>query len=57
MKLDLPLMATLRGWRFVGFVSCIVGAIGITLYPVVVDPMINSKKYKSLQEHISSHAK
>ncbi|XP_064548417.1 uncharacterized protein LOC135435338 [Drosophila montana] len=44
-------MAALRGWRFVGFVSCIVGAIGITLYPVIVDPMINTQKYKSLQEH------
>ncbi|EDW76936.1 uncharacterized protein Dwil_GK13281 [Drosophila willistoni] len=44
-------MAVLRGWRFVGFVSCIVGAVGLTLYPVVIDPMLNTDKYKSLQEY------
>ncbi|KAH8300763.1 uncharacterized protein [Drosophila kikkawai] len=44
-------MAVLRGWRFVGFVSCIVGAVGLTLYPVIVDPMINTEKYKTLQEY------
>ncbi|KAH8405402.1 hypothetical protein KR222_011052 [Zaprionus bogoriensis] len=43
-------MALLRGWRFVAFVSCIVGAVGATLYPVVVDPMINTDKYKALRE-------
>lgn len=43
-------MAVLRGWRFIGFVSCIVGAIGVTLYPVIVDPMINAEKYKALRE-------
>ncbi|XP_017842997.1 uncharacterized protein LOC108600126 [Drosophila busckii] len=43
-------MAALRGWRFIGFVSCIIAAVGLTIYPVIVDPMINSQKYKSLQE-------
>ncbi|XP_032597782.1 uncharacterized protein LOC116806057 [Drosophila grimshawi] len=43
-------MAVLRGWRFMAFVSCIIGAVGLTLYPVVVDPMINSQKYKSLRD-------
>ncbi|XP_033161887.1 uncharacterized protein LOC117142110 [Drosophila mauritiana] len=44
-------MAVLRGWRFVGFVSCIVGAVALTLYPVIVDPMVNTEKYKTLQEY------
>ncbi|XP_030375560.1 uncharacterized protein LOC115624855 [Scaptodrosophila lebanonensis] len=44
-------MAVLRGWRFVAFVSCLVGAVGFTLYPVIVDPMMNTEKYKSLQEY------
>ncbi|XP_016958914.1 uncharacterized protein LOC108030532 [Drosophila biarmipes] len=44
-------MAVLRGWRFVGFVSCIFGAVGLTLYPVIVDPMLNTEKYKTLQEY------
>ncbi|XP_002134874.2 uncharacterized protein [Drosophila pseudoobscura] len=44
-------MAALRGWKFVGFVSCIVGAIGLAVYPVILDPMLNTEKYKSLQEY------
>ncbi|KAH8298670.1 hypothetical protein KR018_010643 [Drosophila ironensis] len=44
-------MAVLRGKRFVGFVACIVGAVGLTLYPVVLHPMLNTEQYKSLQEY------
>ena len=26
----------LKGWRFAGFVGAIVGAIGITIYPIII---------------------
>ena len=26
----------LKGWRFTGFVGAIVGAIGITIYPIII---------------------
>ena len=28
--------AILKGWRFAGFVGAIVGAIGITIYPIII---------------------
>ncbi|XP_044727401.1 uncharacterized protein LOC123291036 isoform X1 [Chrysoperla carnea] len=35
----------LKGWRFAVFLGVIVGGIGLTLYPVVIDPMISADKY------------
>ncbi|XP_053959035.1 small integral membrane protein 20 [Anastrepha obliqua] len=44
-------MVLLRGWRYVAFISCIVGGVGAALYPIIVEPMINVEKYKELQKH------
>ncbi|XP_044727403.1 uncharacterized protein LOC123291036 isoform X2 [Chrysoperla carnea] len=43
----------LKGWRFAVFLGVIVGGIGLTLYPVVIDPMISADKYKKIQEEAS----
>lgn len=38
-------MSTLRGWRYAAFIGAIVGGIGLTLYPIVIHPMINTEDY------------
>ncbi|XP_017461451.1 PREDICTED: small integral membrane protein 20 [Rhagoletis zephyria] len=43
-------MVFLRGWRYAAFISCIIGGIGIALYPIVVEPMMNVERYKDLQK-------
>lgn len=37
--------APLTGWRYVAVVGGLVGAIGLALYPIAIDPMINTEKY------------
>jgi hypothetical protein len=31
----------LTGWRFGAFVAGLVGAIGITIYPIIIAPMMD----------------
>lgn len=38
-------MVVLKGWRYGAFIGVIVGGIGLTLYPIVIDPMINTEQY------------
>lgn len=38
-------MAVLKGWKYVAFVGGIVGTIGIAIYPIIIDPLINTEKY------------
>jgi hypothetical protein len=38
-------MALLIGWRYKVFIGSIVGVIGLALYPIAIDPMINTEKY------------
>jgi hypothetical protein len=35
----------LKGWKYAAFIGTIVGAIGITLYPIAIHPMLNSSEY------------
>lgn len=35
----------LRGWRYKAFIGGLVGVIALTLYPIVVEPMMNVEKY------------
>ncbi|XP_037935033.1 small integral membrane protein 20 [Teleopsis dalmanni] len=44
-------MALLKGWRYGVFISGIVGLIGLAIYPVVIDPMLHTDKYKEVQKH------
>jgi hypothetical protein len=43
-------MTILIGWRYKVFIGSIVGVIGLALYPIAIDPMINTEKYKKIQE-------
>lgn len=38
-------MAVLKGWRYAALIGGLVGAIGITIYPIIIDPMLNPDKY------------
>lgn len=40
----------LTGWRYVAFISGLVGAIGVALYPVLIKPMYDNSKYKEIQK-------
>lgn len=42
-------MTILRGWKFVAFVGVFVGAVGLTIYPVIISPMMNPEEYKKIQ--------
>ncbi|XP_060523680.1 small integral membrane protein 20 [Cylas formicarius] len=41
----------LEGWRYGVFITMLVGAIGLTCYPIIIDPMVNTKKWKKIQDH------
>ncbi|EEZ97948.2 small integral membrane protein 20 [Tribolium castaneum] len=43
-------MTILRGWRYNVFIGGLVGVIALTLYPIAIEPMLNSEKYKKIQE-------
>ncbi|XP_018573879.1 small integral membrane protein 20 [Anoplophora glabripennis] len=42
-------MPVLKGWRYVAVIGGLVGAIGIAIYPIIIDPMLNPDKYKKIQ--------
>lgn len=37
----------LKGWKYVAFITGIVGFIGAAVYPVVIEPMLNVDKYSN----------
>ncbi len=39
---------TLIGWRYAAFVGALVGAIGITIYPIIIAPMQNPEPWKAI---------
>jgi hypothetical protein len=41
---------TWTGWRYAVLIGGIVGLIGIALYPIAIEPMLNPEKYKKLQK-------
>ncbi|ODM99525.1 Small integral membrane protein 20 [Orchesella cincta] len=41
----------LTGWKFGAFVAVLVGAVGLTIYPIIISPMINPEPYKRAQRH------
>lgn len=43
-------MARYTGWRYVAFISSIVGAIGLATYPIIISPMIDASKYREIQK-------
>lgn len=46
-------MPSFVGWRYAALVGGLVGAIALTSYPIIIDPMINPEKwseYKSWEQ-------
>ena len=43
-------MVILKGWKYVGFIGAVVGVVGLVSYPIIIDPMVNSEKYKKIQQ-------
>ncbi|CAH0397143.1 unnamed protein product [Chilo suppressalis] len=43
-------MAYYKGWRYVAFLTGFVGFIGVTLYPIIISPMMDSSEYKKIQK-------
>lgn len=41
---------TWTGWRYGALIGGIIGIIGLALYPIAIDPMINPEKYKKIQK-------
>lgn len=39
----------MKGWKYVGFISGIVGFIGVALYPIIIYPLQNIETYKEIQ--------
>ncbi len=37
----------LSGWRYVGFVGCMVGALALAAYPIIISPMINPEPWRN----------
>ncbi|OWF43343.1 small integral membrane protein 20-like [Mizuhopecten yessoensis] len=38
------------GWKYAAFVGGIVGAIGLALYPIAIQPMIDPTKWQEIQK-------
>ncbi|XP_026751708.1 small integral membrane protein 20 [Galleria mellonella] len=43
-------MAYFKGWRYAAFISGFVGFIGLTLYPIIISPMLDPSHYKEIQK-------
>ncbi|CAG9765234.1 unnamed protein product [Ceutorhynchus assimilis] len=43
-------MGLLVGWKYAAFIGVMVSAIGLAAFPVIIDPMINTDKWKKIQE-------
>lgn len=41
-------MVILKGWKYTAFIASIVGAIGLTLYPIAIKPMLDPDYYSKL---------
>ncbi|XP_050498034.1 small integral membrane protein 20 [Diabrotica virgifera virgifera] len=40
----------LVGWRYAALITGLVGMIGLAIYPIIIDPMMDPSKYKRMQE-------
>ena len=46
----------LAGWRFAVGLGAFLGAIGLTIYPVIIAPMMNPEPWKQVSEDIRREA-
>lgn len=45
-------MVQLSGWRYVAFISTIVGVTGAAIYPIIIQPLIDPSYYSKNINHI-----
>lgn len=38
-------MVMLKGWKYAAFIGSIFGIIGVTIYPIIINPMMNPEGY------------
>ncbi len=38
----------LSGWRYAAFIGGIVGAVALTIYPIIISPMLNPEPWKQI---------
>ncbi|KAL1506522.1 hypothetical protein ABEB36_005870 [Hypothenemus hampei] len=50
-------MAIFVGWRYAALIGGMVGAIGLAVYPIIIDPIRNPDKYKKIQEQTRKNIK
>ncbi|XP_064608840.1 small integral membrane protein 20-like [Liolophura sinensis] len=43
-------MVLMKGWRYGLFITGVVGTIGVALYPIIIDPYLNPKKWQDIQK-------
>ena len=46
----------LRGWKYAAFLGVIVGAVGLTIYPVIISPMIDPEPWKKMSREARQKA-
>lgn len=46
-------MAFYRGWRYAVFIGGFIGVTGLTLYPIVISPMIDPSYYSEFYNVIN----
>lgn len=50
-------MSTWSGWKYTALIGGLIGSIALAVYPVVIDPMINTEKYKKIQQETRRNIK
>ncbi|KAI5700350.1 hypothetical protein M8J76_012410 [Diaphorina citri] len=41
----------LTGWRYVAFISGLVGAVGLALYPILIKPLYDNSEYNTTRKY------
>lgn len=49
-------MVHLTGWRFAAFIGGLVSVIGVTIYPIIIDPWLDASEYKKRSAEIRQKA-
>lgn len=46
-------MVFLTGWRYVVFISTIVGVTGAAIYPIIIQPLVDPSYYRKIYKSIA----
>ncbi|XP_045453370.1 small integral membrane protein 20 isoform X2 [Melitaea cinxia] len=50
-------MTYVRRWRSTAIIGAFIGVLGLTLYPIVISPMMDSSEYKKIQKETRKNIK